>query len=414
MSTKKDALALYVVQACGYLVPLVSLPYLSRMLGPDRLGVIGFAQAFTQFFVMLTDFGFDLTTARSISLNRHEPQAVARLYWTVTLTKAAFASLCVAFILLLLWLVPALHDDRLAICSGFLWLAGTVVTPQWLYQGLEKMPLVAVLGLFARVACLVPVFCFVDGPGDYLIAAVSLSSSMLVSGTLLTLIAFRSGMVASWHPVSLRDVRAQLADAFQIFSGSALTFVYTYANAVILKFLVGNTAVGYYMTAEKLINPLRQLFSPLIQAIYPKLCVLHAEGRSQQAQSILRWLVLAILAVNAVAVIVVYAGGATLIAVFFGAKFEPALPVLKALIFLPPVVGLATVFLQLELAAQGAFGALKRIYAAGALFHVAQSVWLVMHFGATGTAVSVILTETFVTALIYLECRLLRGRRRFA
>jgi polysaccharide transporter, PST family len=85
--------------------------------------------------------------------------------------------------------------------------------------------------------------------------------------------------------------------------------------------------------------------------------------------------------------------------------------VLKALIFLPVVVSIATVLMQLSLIAQGEVRPLKRIYGIAAAFHFVQSLILVKEFGATGTAVSVVLTEVLVIALICYACRGARSRR---
>jgi PST family polysaccharide transporter len=410
VSAKKDATALYVIQICNYVVPLVALPYLTRTLGPDRLGQIGFAQAFIQFFIMVTDFGFDLSTARQVSISRNDPVELARLYWTVTAAKTGLAAACATLILMLVLFVPALQADRLVIAVSLLSLAGTVLNPLWLYQGLEKMPQMAVVSFASRVACLLPLFLFVRSPDHYLVAAATLFAPLLLSGLWLTAAAHRTGMVRSWQRVTWDGVRAQSIDAFQIFSGSALTFLYTYANTIVLKFVSGNVAVGYYVTAEKLVSPIRQLLWPLVQTMYPRVCKLYSDGKTAEADDIFRKCMLIVVAVNGAAIVFVQLFGSFVIRIVFGARFMPALPVLKVLIFLPLVLAIAVVLLQLRLLAQGELRPLKRIYAIGAAFHVLQSVWLVMSFGAVGTAVSVVLTELLVAALVYQECKGVRER----
>jgi polysaccharide transporter, PST family len=411
---KKDALALYVIQGCNYLIPLVVLPLLSRTLGPERFGQVGFAQAFVQFFVMVTDFGFDLTAARAVSLDRDDAQAVARIYWTVSAAKTCLALACAGFIGLLLLLVPAFSADRAVIAIAMLTLLGTVINPVWLFQGLGRMPLIAVISIVARVLCLIPLFIFVHGPDDYLNAALALSIPMLLSGVCLSAIAMTTGLVKSWQPVTRALLYERASEAFHVFCGSALTFVYTYANAVILKFMAGDVAVGYYVCAEKLINPLKQMLAPLLQAAFPRICQMYAEHRAQSADEIVRKIVLGLLVCSALGVLVVFAFGEPLIRQIFGAAYLPALPVLKVLIFLPPVIGLAMIFIQLRLIAQGELRSLKKIYGIGAVFHIVQSFFLVSAFGATGTAVSVVLTELLVTVLTWQECRQVINRRRFA
>ncbi len=245
MSVKKDTIALYVIQACGYIVPLIALPYLSRTLGPDRFGQVSFAVAFMQFFITVTDFGFDLTAARKISIHRGDREVLTRLYWIVTISKSCLALLCGLVVLAAVEFVPALYDDKSVILIGFLSLAGTVLNPVWLYQGLEKMPLMAVISFLTRVVSLIALFFLVKTSDDYLFTAVCFFAPLLVCGLILTAIAHATGMVSSWQRISRKEVWLQSVEAFHVFSGSAFAFIYTYANAVIVKFLVGNEGVGY-------------------------------------------------------------------------------------------------------------------------------------------------------------------------
>ncbi|CAB3758870.1 flippase [Paraburkholderia humisilvae] len=411
MSVKRDTAALYVIQACGYLVPLIALPYLSRTLGPDRFGQVSFAVAFMQFFIMVTDFGFDLTAARKISIHRGDREMLTRLYWVVTISKSLIALLCALVVIASVEFVPALRDDKGVILISLLSLAGTVLSPVWLYQGLEKIPLMAVITLATRIVSLAVLFFIVKSSADYLATAVCFFAPLLASGLILTALAHGTGMLTSWQKITRKDLWDQSVEAFHVFSGSAFAFMYTYLNAIILKFLTGNDAVGFYVMADKIVSPIKQFFGPLIQTMFPRICKLHAENRGNEADHIVRNVVLTVLLLNVCAILAVFVGGEKLVMLAFGPKFLPAVPVLKALIFLPVVVGIASVLMQLGLIAQGEVRPLKRIYGIAAAFHFVQSVILVKEFGATGTAVSVVLTEVLVIALICFERRGARSRR---
>jgi PST family polysaccharide transporter len=411
LSVKRDAAALYLIQACGYIVPLIALPFLSRTLGPDRFGQVSFAVAFMQFFITVTDFGFDLTAARKISIHRGDRDMLTRCYWIVTIAKGSLALLCALVVLALVQFVPALRDDRDVILIGFLSLAGTVINPVWLYQGLEKMPLMAVISLGTRVVSLTVLFILVKTSEDYLFTAVCFFAPLFACGVILTTLAHCTGMLGKWQKISREELWQQSVEAFHVFSGSAFAFMYTYLNAVILKFLVGNEAVGFYVMADKVVSPIKSFFSPLIQTMFPRICKLYAEHHTKEAEDMIRKLVMIVLLLNACAILAVFIGGEKLVVLAFGAQFLPAVPVLKALIFFPAVVGIAMVLMQLRLVAQGELRSLKRIYGIAAAFHFVQSLILVKEFGATGTAVSVVLTELLVVVLICVECRGFKNRR---
>src|SRR5579864_8186188 len=80
---------LYALQGLNYLVPLAVLPYLIRVLGVERYGLIAFAQSFAQYFVILTDYGFNLSATRHIARMQHDRESVSRHFWAVMFIKVA-------------------------------------------------------------------------------------------------------------------------------------------------------------------------------------------------------------------------------------------------------------------------------------------------------------------------------------
>src|SRR5215469_1198449 len=80
---------LYALQGLNYFIPLAVLPYLVRVLGIERYGLVAFAQAFAQGFVLLTDYGFNLSATRQIARLRQDNREVSRVFWAVMEIKLA-------------------------------------------------------------------------------------------------------------------------------------------------------------------------------------------------------------------------------------------------------------------------------------------------------------------------------------
>jgi O-antigen/teichoic acid export membrane protein len=183
---------------------------------------------------------------------------------------------------------------------------------------------------------------------------------------------------------------------------------------LLLRLISGSVGVGYYVAADKITTPLRQLSTPPIQAFFPKICGMYAEGDHIGVQKIIRRFILAFLASG----ILIFVGfelfGAWFIQNFFGSKFHETFQILRVMIIVPVIIGVAATLVQLRLIASGNQAVLKKIYSLGAIFHVCQAPFVIYYWGAVGAAYSVVATEVLMTAMIIYASKEVSEKYRFA
>lgn len=405
MSTKKNVLALYAVQLVSYVLPLITVPYLSHILGPSGLGKIGYAQTVAQILVILVDFGFDMTSTRKIATRRDEPGLVNQVYWTTISAKALLAGFGSLVLIGLATFVYPGVEERTAILLSIMILWGNVLTPMWLYQGLQRMSTLAVAVVLTRVAMIFPLFLFVHKDSDVIIAAGLQFSPAIFSGVLLTAIAFRDKLITWRMDTSIEKIMLEAREAYHLFLSSALTSVYMYANILILRALTGNMQVGFYVAADKIITPLRQLSTPPIQAIFPRICALYAAGEFNEIDKTIKRFLLFFIGTGIAMFVGFELVGEVFIHYFFGERFHDAFPIMRVLILVPVLIGIAATLVQLRLIASGHQAVLKKIYLVGAVFHICQAPIAIYYWGGVGAACSVVATETLMTIMIAFACR---------
>ncbi len=143
-SLLENVISLYLLQGLNYLIPMAVLPYLIRVLGLETFGLVVFSQAFAQYFVILTDYGFNFSATRYIAKHRASIKDVNAMFWQIYILKLIFLLLGIFVLVALVHFVPRLHRNYPYLLWAYLAVLGNVLFPQWYFQGIEKMRYISV------------------------------------------------------------------------------------------------------------------------------------------------------------------------------------------------------------------------------------------------------------------------------
>ena len=141
----KNILSLYVLQISYYILPLITIPYLVRVLGPEKFGLVSFGQSLIAFFVLFVSYGFDLTATRGISVSREDNEAVNRITCSVWAVKALLSLIGLFLIGLLSLFVTRINEILPLIIILYGIVIGHVLFPRWLFQGKERMGAISII-----------------------------------------------------------------------------------------------------------------------------------------------------------------------------------------------------------------------------------------------------------------------------
>ncbi len=263
--------SLSVLQAVTYLLPIIILPYLFRVIGPEKFGLIAFAQAFVQYFMILTDYGFNISATKEISLYRDEHVKVSNAFSSVMTVKIALAFLSLLTLGIIVYFIPKFRKDWIVYVFSFGAVVGNTLFPVWFFQGTEKMKHIADLNIIGGIIFTLFIFLFVRGPQDYLMVPLINSCVFLITGIMGQYIVFRRFRV-SFKFQGYKNVRRQLAAGWDIFISIAAINAYTTTRIFTVGLLTNNTITGFYSIAEKIAN-LFQTFplASFSQALFPRL-----------------------------------------------------------------------------------------------------------------------------------------------
>src|SRR5271167_4416284 len=158
--------SLYSVHAFNYLVPLFTLPYLARVLGPAEWGALAFADAYARFVSLAVEYGFGLSATREIARIRHDPPARGRHLSGVFGAQLLLGVAALLVTVILARFMPIFASHRWLLPGAFFWAMSQGAAPMWYFQGIERVRLMGALWIVGRLAGALALLLFVHAPGD--------------------------------------------------------------------------------------------------------------------------------------------------------------------------------------------------------------------------------------------------------
>jgi PST family polysaccharide transporter len=391
-----NAASLYLVQACRKLLPLFTLPYLARVLGPAGWGDVAFTQSMGDFISIFIEFGFLLSATRDLAQNRSSKDASGRIAVGTFGAQAVLATLGVVIALAVSTQVPLLSSHPKLLSAGIIYGVAQGMSPIWLFQGLERMALAASLEVSSKVAALGAILLFVHSPSDEwkvlafqsLAPVVTVLVGFWMAHRLLTLYLPSLDMV--WH--SLRTGWPM----FLLRSGAA---TYSTANVLILALFAPASIVGYFASAEKLAKAITGLLMPIRDAFYPRLSHLAAHS-FVESQRLTRLSALIEVGAGLMLSVATFAGAHVIVRIVFGRTFEPAVVLLQILALHPFITSLSDAIGFQSLLPAGKEALVTKAIVVGGLANLAFAFVLAPRFLGKGMAVSVIVAEFAVCAVL--------------
>jgi polysaccharide transporter, PST family len=281
-----DAGALFVVQGLGYLVPLVTLPYLVRVFGKVEFGVYGLAVAFAGYIQILLEYGFWLSgTRRAIPVLGKDVE-ISRLFWSIHGAKFVLLMLALIPTSLVVYLVPSLRAGAKMIFLLIVAAIGSSLFPVWLLQAREKLKQMAQIALVIKLSNLA-VFILVRGPEDLHRLGWFLVVQAWLHGLSGLFVALKGISVHRPHVGWLQDGVRQIGRDFPIFASQLAGLFVANTTTIVLGSTSGPMILGGYLVADRIARAASSLTGPVSQAVLPVSARLFHEARLVEAFSFL-------------------------------------------------------------------------------------------------------------------------------
>ncbi len=342
---RSSLFSLYSLQAANYLFPLITVPYLARVLAPAGWGLVAFAQAFGYLLQVLIEYGFHLSATRTVAQQRHSVEARAGILSGVLAAKALLVLALALLVLAIGPLIPHLSTHPRLLWGALIWAAGQAFSMTWYFQGLERMAPAVAAELSANCISTVAILLLVRQPEDGWMVLPLQGSALLIA----------AASACGW---ACREIRiglpgwAALADLFRsawpLFSYRGALVLYSTGNPFVLGLLAPVSSVGYFGGADRIARAFVALVNPMSQALYPRISYL-APRSTREADRFARVALALAACIGLATGTAVWLGARVWVRLLLGPEFQPAVPVLRVLALLCPLISVNTVLALLWL-----------------------------------------------------------------
>lgn len=252
------------------LVPLLTYPYLIRILGVELYGYVILAQVIASYFSIIVDFGFKRVSARHISIHRDNHEKLSEIMSTIFVVR--FVLWVISFILYisLIFMVDSYRDHFWLFIFAFGFTFNELLFPQFFFQGIEKMKSITIINIIIRLVFVVLIFTFISNKEDYLYVPLFYSIGYFIGGIVSFYILIKKYKLFFVKP-SFSQIRLYTNDSLPIFYSSIITTVKDKFSYIIIGQFIGVAEITIYDLGSKLVSLISKPSGVIGRVLFPRI-----------------------------------------------------------------------------------------------------------------------------------------------
>lgn len=401
-SVKFNFIMNFLLTASSIIFPLITFPYVSRVLGAVGNGKVAFATSVLTYFTMFASLGIPTYGIRVCAQVREDKEKLSKTVQELLIINTVTMMIVYAVFVLMVFLVPEFYEERDLLYINSITMVLNVFGVSWLYSALEQYAYITICSLVFKVLSIVMMFAWVKRPEDYLVYG---AITVFASGGSYVMNFFNIHKYVSLKKTGSYNFKRHLRPIGIFFAMSAATSVYTNLDVVMLRFIKNDAEVGYYNAAIKVKTILVSLITSLGTVLLPRLSYYIERKETYAFYHIIvkAFNFVVILAAPVMIYFMLFAEETIL--VLSGAAFRPAI---SAMILLMPTVlliGLSNITGIQILTPLGQEREVLVSIVVGAVLDFVLNLALIGKYGASGAAFATLLAElaVLVVQCIYLK-----------
>lgn len=395
-SIKSNLLFSVLIKLVTYLIPLVTAPYISRVLGPEGVGTYSYANSIVSYFALLVNFGFIGYGTQRISANRSDKKVYSGYFWSIVIMRGILLTISVSAYFVLLFFILNVQDQIYI----YLILSVTIFTNffdiTYLFQGLENFKIISLTNCFVRVFAAICQFVFVRGKDD-LILYVIIQTLQLLFISLLPWI-FAKGAIAKPEKKYIKIKDTFKTSLFYFLPTLAVTLCSLIDNTM-LGAIQGSKEVAYYEQANKIIIMVLGVLHAFAPVFFARITILIKTDKEKEVKDKILSMFSLYFIIGFPAIFGLYGISNYFIPAFFGEQFLPSIAVIYFLTPLILIKSMSNALGNVYYGPRDIIWMTSIFYAIGSVINISLNSILITFEGAKGAAIASLISESIVTLL---------------
>lgn len=394
-SIKKNFMYSSVLTAANYIFPLITYPYVSRVLGVTNIGICNFVDSIINYFVLFSMMGIGIVGIREIAKSKGDKEELDKTFNSLFTLNTVSTTIMLAALAVAIYTVPKLYEHRSLMWVGALKLISNYLLIEWFYKGLEEFRYITVRSIAIKAAYVVSVLVLIHTKDDYPIYYLLMSLTIAANAVLN--IAYSRRFIRFSFPS--RNIGRHFKPFMTLGFYALLTSMYTSFNVACLGFVSGETEVGYYSTATKIYTILLSLYSAFTGVMLPRMSQLLGDGDFEKFKELLSRSCNILMAFAVPTAIYSVVMTPEIIYIISGEGYEGAILPMRIVMPLMVIIGYEQILVIQTLMPLKQDKTILRNSAVGAFVGILLNVLLVPHLASVGSSIVWFLSEITILCL---------------
>lgn len=380
-----------IYQILSFILPIITAPYISRIIGAEGLGIYSYNYSIAMYFVYFSMLGILNYGTRRISQTNNNQKETNKIFSGIYSLQLIF-SISFFIIYMLYSLLIVKKNIIISLLLG-IYVASAMIDVSWFYFGKEEFKITSIRQIIIKLLSFISIFIFVHNKNDLWVYTLIMSLSYFLSNLLLWIFIWKK---VKYRIVGIKEIKKHLKPCLVLFIPIIATSIYRITDKIMIGKIINMKNVGFYDNAEKIIMVAISILGAIAMVIMPRISNLLVTNKKQEAKELLDKSMFFAMFYGMAIAFGIASVAKNFIPFFYGKEFYPSIVITILLCITIPFLSWSTIIRNLYLIPTEKDTIYVNSVIGGAIINFVLNIILINIYGVIGAVIGTISTEIFV------------------